>query len=137
MMMKLVKSVLSKNLSSPESRAGVPPVLGALRSQPFGASGTWQPGRLPYVGLLLCFALLLTPGCSKQAKKERHLKAAESYYAAKDFKKAEIEYLNVLKLDRTNTMVVKRLGTIYFDQGKAQQALSFLLAARKLDQDDI
>ena len=92
-----------------------------------------------WVCLLLfsVFTVLLAPGCSKQASKERHLKRADGYYAAKDFDKAVIEYLNVLKLDRTNVPVVKRIASIYFDQGKIQQAMPFLLGARQMDQDDL
>src|SRR5437867_10287933 len=86
--------------------------------------------------LLSIAMLLLTAGCSKQAKKERHLKQADQYFDAKDFKKAEIEYLNVLRADRTNAWVVKRLATIYYDQGKMQQALPFLIGARELDKDN-
>src|ERR1041385_170692 len=71
---------------------------------------------------LVLVSLLLVSGCSKQAKKERHLKQADQYFDAKDFKKAEIEYLNVLRVDRTNAWVVKRLATIYYDQGRMQQA---------------
>src|SRR6266446_3005870 len=82
---------------------------------------------------LLLPLLLLGAGCTKQARKERHLKKANQYFDAGDFKRAELEYLNVLRLDRTNTLVVTRLSTIYYDQGKIQQALPFLLGARQLD----
>src|ERR1051326_406061 len=85
---------------------------------------------------LVLMSLLLVSGCSKQARKERHLKQADQYFEAKDFKKAEIEYLNVFRGDRTNAWVVKRLATIYYDQGRMQQALPFLLGARELDKDN-
>lgn len=87
--------------------------------------------------LFAVFTLLLAPGCSKQASKERHLKRADAYFAAKDFEKAVIEYLNVLKLDGTNVAVVKRIASIYFDQGKIQEAMPFLLGLRQADPNDL
>src|SRR5436309_1722555 len=93
------------------------------------------PCRFSVLICLLC-ALMLTPGCTKQARKERHLKNANRYFEAKDFKKAEVEYLNVLRVDRTNAWVVTRLATIYYDQGKIQQAVPFLRGARDLDKNN-
>src|SRR5437867_11597741 len=87
--------------------------------------------------LLSIAMLLLTAGCSKQARKEHHLKQANRYFDAKDFKKAEIEYLNVLRVDRTNAWVVKRLATIYYDQGKIARAVPFLRGACELEKDNL
>lgn len=93
--------------------------------------------RLVCLILLSGLSLGVFPGCSKKSKAEDYLKRAESYFAAKDFAKAEIEYLNVLKLDKANVASVKRLATIYFDQGKIQQGIPYILGVRELDKDDL
>ena len=85
---------------------------------------------------LLLFSVALFCGCSKQARFERHLKRAESYFAAKEFKKAEVEYLNALRLQSTNGIAFKKLATIYYEQGKAGQALLYFQGVCALDKDD-
>lgn len=79
----------------------------------------------------------ITLGCSKKTKIEGHLKRAEAYFAAKDFAKAEIEFLNVLKLDSANVASIKNLAGIYYDAGKTQQAAHLLLSLRELDKDNV
>src|SRR4051812_45250516 len=57
----------------------------------------------PISALLLLLALtLLGSGCSPQAKMTRHLQSADSHYPAGDYDKAEVEYLNALKLEPQN-----------------------------------
>jgi tetratricopeptide (TPR) repeat protein len=92
-----------------------------------------------WVCLLLFSALTLTftPGCTKKSKIESHLKRADGYFEAKDFKKAEIEYLNVRKLDPANIKAVKRLASIYYDQGNFKDAYVYLLGTRQLDPNDL
>src|SRR4051812_35086043 len=87
--------------------------------------------------LLSVFTLTLTPGCTKKSRIEGHLKRADAYFEAKDFKKAEIEYLNVWKLDRANARAVKRLATIYYDQGNFKDAYAYLLGVRQLEPNDL
>lgn len=91
---------------------------------------------LHLIFLTLCI-LTLVPGCSKKSKVEDHLKRADAYFAAKEFAKAEIEYLNVVKADRTNVSAVKRLANLYYDQGKIQQAIPYLVGVKELDKDDL
>ena len=59
---------------------------------------------------------------------------AEQCFATKDYNKAEVEYLNVLRLDRLNRNAIQRLGIIYFEEGSPLRAfsvgtLAFLIAA--------
>src|SRR5580765_2735586 len=89
-----------------------------------------------YLWLLFPLLALLLPACSKQARRDRHLKQADHYFDTKDFKKAEVEYLNVLRMAPTNAWVVTRLATIYYDQGKTEQAARFLMGARQLDSEN-
>src|ERR1044071_8507076 len=94
--------------------------------------------RFPLRGALslMVLSLLLMAGCSKQAKFERHMKKGATYFAAQDLKKAEIEYLNALRLQPTNRVVFKHLATIYYDQGKAGQALIYFQGGCALDKED-
>jgi tetratricopeptide (TPR) repeat protein len=83
-------------------------------------------------GLALVAALLLGAGCSQQSKVAGHLARAATYHQEGDLEKAKIEYLNVLRLNRTNAVAVAHLGAIFFDQGAIQQAFSFLQRSREL-----
>lgn len=89
-----------------------------------------------WICALLFLTLVLFAGCSKQAKFERYAKRADAYFKAQKFKKSEIEYLNALRLQPTNRVVLKRLATIYHDQGKAKQAFPFWQSVCALDKDD-
>src|SRR6185503_12181948 len=67
-------------------------------------SGSSVAGRLRSlmaVAPVLVLVLVLVccgAGCSREAKRDRHLKRANSYYEARDYQKAAIEYLNALRL---------------------------------------
>src|SRR5215207_2792947 len=84
--------------------------------------------------LLLVTALLLLPssGCSKKATTARHLQRADKFFDAGQYPKAEVEYLNTLKFQGTNSQAVVRLGTIYYEQGRFARAYAFLGKAREL-----
>jgi tetratricopeptide (TPR) repeat protein len=77
--------------------------------------------------------ILLGAGCSREARKARYLERAERNYQSSQYDKAEIEYLNVLRLDPRNETAYRRIGTIYFDQGRLPTAFQFLIRARQLD----
>jgi tetratricopeptide (TPR) repeat protein len=87
-----------------------------------------------YVWNLLLIALLASvTGCSRDARRDRHLAQAEKYFAAGQYSPAEIEYLNVFKLDHANAHAIGRLGIIYFDEGRLSRAYPFLTRANELD----
>ncbi len=75
---------------------------------------------------------LLCSSCSPAAKTARHLAAADRYFTAGDYDKAEIEYLNVLQTDRINPSAIGRLGVIYYEQGRLSRVMPYLLKAREL-----
>lgn len=77
------------------------------------------------VALLLIVAIL-TPGCSKESRRDRYIERADRYYDAGDFPKATIEYMNALKLDSQNLRCAQRLGLIAFAQGQLGRAHAFL-----------
>lgn len=64
----------------------------------------------------LVASVLLASGCSKM-KMARHEQRADKYFADGDFSSAEIEYLNTLRINHTNSHAIARLGIIYFNQG--------------------
>jgi Tetratricopeptide repeat. len=58
------------------------------------------------------------------------LERADRYFKAGDYDKARTEYLNVLRLDRTNRTAIKQLGIIWLEEGAPIRALPFLSARR-------
>ena len=67
---------------------------------------------------LLCLILLgiglmtLSSACSADARKERALDRANRLFDQQQFQHAEIEYMNVLKLDPANPVALRHLGLI-------------------------
>jgi tetratricopeptide (TPR) repeat protein len=86
--------------------------------------------------IAICLVATFGAGCTKKAKAARHLKNADRYYAKGFYNSAEIEYMNTLQLDRTNSKAIRQLGTLYFDQGRFARAFQFLYSAsQKYPQD--
>ena len=79
--------------------------------------------------LIAGVSLALLAGCSAESKKNGHLKKGGQYLAAGAYDKAELEYKNVLTLDRANGEAIARLGTMYFDQGRVISSFPFLKKA--------
>lgn len=89
------------------------------------------------VAILTAFLLFLTAGCSADAKKERHLKNADEYFAQGDYAKAELEYINVLQIATADPHSVARLAIIYFDQARLGRVYPFLTKAKELDPENL
>ncbi|HWD90881.1 MAG TPA: tetratricopeptide repeat protein [Verrucomicrobiae bacterium] len=89
--------------------------------------------------VLAAFALCSTlfTGCSAKARMARHQRRADTYFAAGDLSKAEVEYLIALRLDRANVHNISRLGEIYYEQGRFRPAYSYIAKAVELTPDDI
>lgn len=81
--------------------------------------------------------ILAGAGCSKQARKDSHLRQADRYFTAGAYDRAEIEYLNVLQIEALNPRAIGRLGLIYFDQGRIGRANAYLLRGRELQPDNL
>ncbi len=86
--------------------------------------------------LLFVGALLLLTGCSKESKIARHITRADEFYAAGDYDKARLEYLNVVQLDPRNVHAIGQLGNIFFENGVVLQAGAALEQALKLGATD-
>jgi tetratricopeptide (TPR) repeat protein len=70
--------------------------------------------------------MLGATGCSN------HLESANRFFAGGQYEKAEIEFLNVLRKNPNDPAANERIGTIYFEQGKAGRAFAFLSKAKEL-----
>jgi tetratricopeptide (TPR) repeat protein len=90
-----------------------------------------------WLTLLMAILLLGATGCSKQAKAKRHLDRADKYFAADDYEKAEIEYINVLRLQSTNRAALRRLGDIYYADEMVQQAGGILTELKRANTNDL
>ena len=94
-----------------------------------------------YRCLLMSIVALLAAvgmsGCSRDAKKNRHLERANRYYQAEQYEKAEIEYLNVLRLDPQNPVAGAQLGMLCYEQGRLSAAYSMLRKAVQSQPDNL
>src|ERR1041385_6915929 len=92
-----------------------------------------------YLSILLVASLVAigATGCSRAAKKNRHLERANRYFQAEDYEKAQIEYMNVIRLDPQNPIAIPRLGFICFEQGRLSTAFSLLHKSEKLQPDNL
>lgn len=89
------------------------------------------------LSLLLVVAVIWTGGCSREAKRDRHLRRAETYFASAEYEKAIIEYRNALRMDPTNRTVLLRVARILFDQGSPLRGMQALQAAQSEPEDPI
>jgi putative PEP-CTERM system TPR-repeat lipoprotein len=84
-------------------------------------------------------AVLAGSGCGmvKDFRKQRHLKAAERYYAEKKYKEAIIEYRNGLRFDPQNMAAVKKLGLAYYQSAQFGEAFAVLRRYHDQNQGDL
>ena len=59
-------------------------------------------------------------GCSPEQKEAMYMKRAGRYFEAKDFDKAQVEYMNVIRVNSKNPLALTRLGLIASDKGDLQ-----------------
>jgi Tfp pilus assembly protein PilF len=88
----------------------------------------------PAAVVLLAIACV---SCTAGAKRVYHLRRANRYFDAGQYDSAEIEYLNVLHVDRENHQAISRLGIIYFEQGRLGRAVPCLIMAHTLEPDNL
>ena len=91
--------------------------------------------KLPLLAVALA-AMSLLSACSDEAEVAEYLARGDKFYSDSRFDRAEIEYLNVLRLQPTNVHAVARVGSLYFEQGRYGRAMSFLVHARDLNPSD-
>ena len=98
--------------------------------------------RIKNMRQLLSWALVIcvfagASGCSREARKAARLASANRFFQDGNYDRAEIEYLNVLKLDRKNADASRQLGLIYLEQSQLQKAFFFLSLAKTIDPENI
>ncbi len=86
---------------------------------------------------ILALVALLGASCSRQAGKDRALAQADAYYTSGAYDKAEIEYLNTLKIDPENARAIAQLGLIYAEQGRVGNSVAYLRKARQLQPENL
>lgn len=86
------------------------------------------------IGVVLVSGL---SGCTRQARKNRHLGRGDRYYQAAQLEKAELEYLTVIRLDPQDPTAMLRLGLIYFQEGRLISSYALLRKAEQARPDDL
>ena len=89
--------------------------------------------RKVWAGIGVAIAIFVLAGCSVESRKARHLQRGDTYFAASNFDRAEIEFLNVLRLDPKSADAIGKIGIIYYEQGRLGRALPYLVRAQELD----
>jgi tetratricopeptide (TPR) repeat protein len=82
-----------------------------------------------------CLALGAS-GCSPKAKIDQILEGAKTAYEAGDYDKAKAQYVNVFRVDAKNSVAMRQLGLIWFEEGAPLKALPFLRRAIELEPND-
>ena len=82
-------------------------------------------------------AALVSTSCTRHARATRRLDHANRYFDSGQYDKAEIEYLNVLQLDRQNPDAIGRLGMILQAEGRVGRSIIYLTKARELRPEDL
>ncbi|MFM1748079.1 MAG: hypothetical protein RLZZ188_1745 [Verrucomicrobiota bacterium] len=88
-----------------------------------------------FAGIVLIGACC-SAGCSRAERTARLTERIDRSIAAGDLAAAEIECRNLLQLDANNAGALRRLGFIYWDQGRELRAAQLLRAAHELEPDD-
>jgi tetratricopeptide (TPR) repeat protein len=83
------------------------------------------------ISFLLTGLIILSAGCSREARKERFLDRANQHFEAGEYEKAAIDYLNVLRFDPNHEQAVQRIGIAYFESRDLRRAYPYLLKAEQ------
>jgi tetratricopeptide (TPR) repeat protein len=90
-----------------------------------------------FLSLVFVALLAVVAGCSKDAKIARYRDRANKHYAAGQYADAEVEYMNLLRSYPHDTVAVRQLGFIFFEEGRLPQAIQFLVKAHELEPDNL
>ena len=95
--------------------------------------------RHPILSLAIMAAALIlaNSGCSPSAREARHLSRGNRYFADSRYPEAIIEYLNVLRINPTNTAAIRGMGLANYQTGDARSAIQFLLMALQSQPEDV
>ncbi len=82
-----------------------------------------------FLPALVAGYLLLGAGCSREQRTTRIVSKVDRHLAAGDLAAAELECRNLLQLDARHAGALRRLGLIYWDQGREHRAVPILRSA--------
>jgi len=85
----------------------------------------------------LISAILLGSGCTKEIRKNRLLARSQSDFDAGSYDKAEVEYNGARQLAPLDSVAIRQLGILYYNEGRLTHAYAFLKKAVELDQKDM
>jgi len=88
-------------------------------------------------GLALTACLVLAAGCSKEGKVADHLADADRHFRNREFEKAKIEYINVLRAQPTNDFAVLQVCKILLAQGLIPEAAPMVGWCRRRFPEDL
>src|SRR5436190_3989290 len=88
--------------------------------------------------LVSCVAIAWLPGagCTRANKQARHTARGDEYLKKEEFAKAEIEYLSALRLSPQDPVLTRKIGTLYYEQGRSFTALRAWLIVQRLQPND-
>lgn len=93
-----------------------------------------------HLSLVLCataLVIIAVTGCTGGARRNYYLEQADRLFKACDYDKAELQYLNVLRIDPQNSEAFGRLGLIYYDEGRFQKAAPYLYKGSQLNTNNL
>src|SRR5262245_3801686 len=80
---------------------------------------------------------LIAAGCSRASRTTSHLQRADAHFKSGAYDRAEIEYLNVLRLDPTNGMAIRGLALMSHERGELVRSFALLKKAKEQNPDDL
>jgi tetratricopeptide (TPR) repeat protein len=107
-----------------------------MRASNFYDNMTARTNQIWLIAIVLVFATQLGACRKAEDKKLLILARANQFFRDNDYEKAKIEYLNVLRLDRTELTALQRVGTIWLEQGAPLEAYPYFSQAHEFAPDD-
>src|SRR5215204_4891499 len=74
---------------------------------------------------------------SPSARKAAYLKRGETYFQAKDYERAKLEYANLIRIDSGERVAFDRMGAMWMDQGAPVQAIPYLQRVKEIAASDV
>ncbi len=86
---------------------------------------------------VLLLVLMVSCGCSSQARKTRHFERAEKFFDGERYEEALVEYMNVLRLDPANGESIRKMSMAHAATGNVRASIPFTLKAAEMMPNDV